>query len=213
MPVIEKNSNILIHKIETAPYGTNAYILVCLATQDSVLIDVPGEAKKILMEMEETNPTHILITHSHFDHIGALREVKDRLDVPVAAHLEDADNLPLTPDVYLKDGDTIPFGNIDLDVLHTPGHTPGSVCFVYGRYLFSGDTIFPAGPGRTGTPQAFERITKSLKEKIFVLPPNTLIYPGHGDSTILEKEQSEFEVFTSRPHPPNLCGDVLWLSS
>ena len=213
MPVVEKDSDILIHKIETSPYGTNAYILVCQATQDSVLIDAPGEATKILKEMEETNPTHILITHSHFDHTGALREVRNRLHVPVAAHLDDADNLPLPPDVYLNDGDNVAFGKIELQVLHTPGHTPGSVCFVTGHYLFSGDTIFPAGPGRTGTPRAFERIIESLKEKIFVLPPNTLIYPGHGDSTILEKEKNEFEVFTSRPHPSNLCGDVLWLSS
>lgn len=213
MPVIEKDSHILIHKIETAPYGTNAYILVCQATRDSVLIDAPGEAMKILAEMEETNPAHILITHSHFDHIGALGEVKDRLGIPVAAHPDDAHNLPLTPDVYLKDGDSVSFGKIELEVLHTPGHTPGSVCFVYGPFLFSGDTIFPAGPGRTGTPRAFEQIIQSLKEKIFVLPPNTLIYPGHGDSTVLDKEMNEFEVFSSRPHQPNLCGDVLWLSS
>jgi glyoxylase-like metal-dependent hydrolase (beta-lactamase superfamily II) len=213
MPVIEKDSHILIHKIETAPYGTNAYILVCQATRDSVLIDAPGEATKILSEMEETNPTYILITHSHFDHTGALGEVKDRLGIPVAAHPDDAHNFPLTPDVYLKDGDSVSFGKIELEVLHTPGHTPGSVCFVYGHYLFSGDTIFPAGPGRTGTPRAFEQIIQSLKEKIFVLPQNTLIYPGHGDSTLLEKEMNEFEVFSSRPHSPNLCGDVLWLSS
>jgi glyoxylase-like metal-dependent hydrolase (beta-lactamase superfamily II) len=213
MSVVEQDSNILVRKIDTAPYGTNAYILVCQATQDSVLIDVPGEAERIISGMEGTNPTSILITHNHFDHTGALREVKDRLNIPIAVHPDDADRLPLTPDVNLNDGDAVSFGKIHLKVLHTPGHTPGSLCFIYDRYLFSGDTLFPAGPGRTDTPAAFEQIVKSLKEKIFVLPENTLIYPGHGASTILKKEKNEFAVFSSRPHPPDLCGDVLWLSS
>ena len=213
MSVVEQDSNILVRKIDTAPYGTNAYILVCQATQDSVLIDVPGEAERIISDMEGTNPTSILITHNHFDHTGALREVKDRLNIPVAAHPDDADRLPLTPDVNLNDGNAVSFGKIHLKVLHTPGHTPGSLCFIYARYLFSGDTLFPAGPGRTGSPAAFEQIVKSLKEKIFVLPENTLIYPGHGASTILKKEKNEFAVFSSRLHPPDLCGDVLWLSS
>lgn len=212
-PITEKEGAILIHEIETAPYGTNAYILVCKATQDSVLIDVPGEAAKILKELEGTNPTHILITHSHFDHTGALCEVKNKLNIPVAAHPYEAEKLPLTPDVLLNNGDHVSFGMITLKVLHTPGHTPGSLCFVYDKYLFSGDTIFPAGPGRTATPRAFEQIVKSLKEKIFVLPSNTLIFPGHGASTILKKEKEEFAMFSSRPHPANLCGDVLWLSS
>jgi glyoxylase-like metal-dependent hydrolase (beta-lactamase superfamily II) len=163
--------------------------------------------------MEETNPQQILITHSHFDHTGALRELKDRLSVSVAAHPDDAKNLPITPDIYLHGGDHVSFGEIRLKVLHTPGHTPGSLCFIHDPYLFSGDTIFPAGPGRTGTPQAFEQILKSLREKIFVLPGNTLIFPGHGASSVLQKEKDEFNVFSSRSHPQDLCGDVLWLSS
>jgi hydroxyacylglutathione hydrolase len=213
MTVAEQDSRILIRKTETSPYGTNAYILICQATQESVVIDAPGESEKIIMEMEGTNPTQILITHSHFDHTGALKELKERLNIPVAAHPDDADRLPLNPDINLADGDSVSFGRINLGVLHTPGHTPGSLCFIYDRYLFSGDTIFPSGPGRTGTPAAFERIVESLKEKIFVLPENTCIYPGHGASTILKREKDEFAVFSSRTHPPDLCGDVLWLSS
>ncbi|HUU51717.1 MAG TPA: MBL fold metallo-hydrolase [Candidatus Heimdallarchaeota archaeon] len=213
MSIVKQDNNILIRKIETAPYGTNAYILVCQVTQECVLIDAPGEAVKIIGEMEETNPKLILITHSHFDHTGALRELKDSLNIPVAAHPDDSDRLPLTPNIDLNDGESVSFDNINLEVLHTPGHTPGSLCFIYDRYLFSGDTLFPAGPGRTSTPAAFEQIVKSLKEKIFPHPENTLIYPGHGASTILKKEKEEFAVFSSRTHPLNLCGDVLWLSS
>jgi len=96
-------------------------------------------------------------------------------------------------------------------VLHTPGHTPGSLCFRVGRYLISGDTIFPGGPGRTSSPDDFKQIIKSITEKIFVLPDDTQIYPGHGNSTVLKNEKEEFAVFASRPHEPNLCGEVLWL--
>jgi hydroxyacylglutathione hydrolase len=113
----------------------------------------------------------------------------------------------------LNDGDTISFGDLKLEVLHTPGHTPGSLCFKWVRHLISGDTIFPGGPGKTWSPRAFNQIIKSITEKILVLPDDTRIYPGHGDATVLKKEKDEFAVFSSRSHSPNLCGDVLWLSS
>jgi glyoxylase-like metal-dependent hydrolase (beta-lactamase superfamily II) len=96
--------------------------------------------------------------------------------------------------------------------MHTPGHTPGSLCFRTGRYLISGDTIFPGGPGKTGSPAAFQEILKSITDKILPLDDDTLVYPGHGEKTVLKKEKEEFAIFSSRPHPPNLCGDVLWLS-
>jgi len=92
----------------------------------------------------------------------------------------------------LNDGDTVSFGNIKLEVLHTPGHTRGSLCFKAGQYLISGDTIFPGGPGKTRSPADLRRIIKSITDKIFVLPDDTQIYPGHGDSTILKKEKDEF---------------------
>jgi len=98
-------------------------------------------------------------------------------------------------------------------VLHTPGHTPGSLCLLSGKHLFSGDTLFPGGPGKTGNPAAFEQIINSITEKLFILPDETLVYPGHGEDTVLGKEKQEFAVFSSRPRTPGLCGDVLWLSS
>ena len=119
----------------------------------------------------------------------------------------------MPPDILLHDGDVVSFGNVHLKVLHTPGHTPGSLCFLTGRHLISGDTIFPGGPGKTGTPNAFKQIIESITSKIFMLHDETVIFPGHGDSTMLKKEKQEFDVFSSRSHDPNLCGDVLWLSS
>ena len=123
------------------------------------------------------------------------------------------ENLVDSPELLLSDGDTISFGNLKLEVLHTPGHTPGSLCFKVGRYLISGDTIFPGGPGKTRSPDNLREIIKSITEKIFVLPEDTPIYPGHGGSTVLKKEKDEFAVFSSRSHNPDLCGDVLWLSA
>lgn len=213
MVVVAKDEVVRIERLELGPFGTNAYLLVCLATGESVLVDAPAEAERILERLKGTNPRHLLITHAHFDHLGALSEVRSKLGIPLSAHSLDAGGLPSSPDTLLNDGDTVAFGALELRVLHTPGHTPGSLCFLTGRYLIAGDTIFPGGPGKTGSPSDLEEIIKSITQKIFVLSDDTEIYPGHGDSTVLKKEKDEFAVFSSRSHDPDLCGDVLWLSS
>ena len=210
---VVKNDSIQIEKLELGPFGTNAYILICRQTGASVLVDAPGEAGKILAQLKGSDPQYILMTHNHMDHTGALAEVKSALNIPIAAHRDDAGNLPLKPDLLLDDGDVISCGDIELKVLHTPGHTPGSLCFLTGNYLIAGDTLFPGGPGKTGSPTDFKRIVDSLSSKIFVLPDDTRIYSGHGDSTILKKEKQAFETFCAGAHDPNLCGDVLWSSS
>ena len=213
MVVVVKDDNIQIDRLELGPFGTNAYIVICQKTQDSVLIDAPAEEGIIMDRLKDTNPKYILLTHNHMDHLLALAALHSKLKVPLAAHALDAGNLPSPPEMLLTDGDTIPLGNLKLEVLHTPGHTPGSLCFKVGRYLISGDTIFPGGPGKTGSPAAFKQIIKSITEKILVLPDDTPIYPGHGESTVVKKEKEEFDVFSARSHSPNLCGEILWLSS
>ena len=210
---VVKEDSIRIEKLELGPFGTNAYILICRQTGASVLVDAPGEADKILVQLNGTDPKYILMTHNHMDHTGALAEVKSALNVPIAAHGDDAGMLPLKPDMLLNDGDVITCGELHLAVLHTPGHTAGSLCFLTGNYLIAGDTLFPDGPGKTGSPADFRRIVESLTSKIFVLPEDTRIYSGHGDSTTLKKEKRAFEAFSTRSHDPNLYGDVLWASS
>jgi len=210
MATVVNNDLIQIERLELGPYGTNAYILVCRKTGESVIVDAPADAAKILKLLKDTDPQYILITHNHMDHTGALSELKSTLNLPVAAHAHDAGQLPVAADQLLNDGDKISFGDIQLSVLHTPGHTPGSICFLSGNYLIAGDTIFPGGPGRTGSPADFNRIMESLTRKIFVLPDDLQIFPGHGNSTILKKERRAFEAFSAGPHEPNLCGDVLW---
>ena len=212
MTTVVKDDQIQIDKLELGPYGTNAYILVCRNTGESVIVDAPADAGKILDLLKGTRPNYILITHNHMDHTGALADLKSTLDLPIAAHADDAGRLPVSADQLLNDGDVISFGDIKLSVLYTPGHTPGSICFLTGNYLIAGDTLFPGGPGRTGSPADFKKILNSLTGKIFVLADETQVFPGHGNSTTLEKERQAFETFSARSLDANLCGDVLWSS-
>lgn len=213
MAVVVKDNDIQIERLELGPWGTNAYIVICLQTGDSVLVDAPADADTMMKRLQGSDPKYILLTHNHMDHIGALSELRSELKVPLAAHAADSTGLPSPPETLLDNGDITSFGKVKLEVLHTPGHTPGSLCFKIGKYLISGDTIFPGGPGKTRAPADFRQIIRSITDRIFVLPDNTAIYPGHGDPTVLKKEKGEFAIFSSRPHDPNLCGDVLWLSS
>lgn len=213
MEVMAKDESVKISKLTLGPFDNNSFIITCCATRESVLVDAPSEAGNILKGLEGTDPQYILITHTHMDHLGALSELHSELRIPIAVHSLEAKNLPSAPEVLLGDGDTISFGTVGLKVLHTPGHTPGSICFLTGKYLISGDTIFPGGPGKTHSPAKLQQIIDSITRKIFVLPEDTRIFPGHGASTIVKREKAEFDVFSSRPQNAALCGDVLWLSS
>jgi hydroxyacylglutathione hydrolase len=203
--------NFVIHKVETSPYGTNAYVLICKKTSESLIVDAPGETDRILQVLGKSHPKMIVLTHNHFDHTGALAGLVARLKIPVTAHIEDS-RLPLGISKTLEHGEVITIGEVQLKVLHTPGHTPGSICLLTENMLLSGDSLFPHGPGRTNSPKDFQTILQSLEKEIFILPDCVLVLPGHGAATILEKEKEEFAAFRSRSHPPGLCGNVLWLS-
>ena len=207
------DSEIRIKKLEIPPYGTNCYIIACPVTGEAVILDTPGEAARILAESKELHVRYIIITHTHSDHLGAFTTVRKKLGVPVAIHSTEAANLPLPPDLTLENGKIVNFGSVSLSVLHTPGHSPGSICLLTGRHLFSGDTLFPRGPGNTRSPAAFKKIVNSITQKLFVLPDETRVYPGHGVDTILGKEKQEYAFFSSQLHSSDTCGDVLWRSS
>ena len=143
MVVIARDDSMQIDKLELGPFGVNTYIITCLSTQDSVLIDTPAEAGTILEKLGGTNPKYILLTHNHMDHTGALTELHATLKVPLAIHTLDAGNIPSPPDMLLNDSDNLSVGDLKLEVLHTPGHTPGSICLyaLEQKLLFVGDAL------------------------------------------------------------------------
>jgi hydroxyacylglutathione hydrolase len=210
--MIANDDTLRIERIETAPFGTNAYILFCAQTGQSAVIDAPGDAARITGKLTGTEPRYLLLTHSHRDHTGVLAALRESLGVPFLAHPADAGGFPATPDRLLENGEILPLGNLEIEVIHTPGHTPGSVCFRCGGYLFAGDTVFPGGPGKTASPEAFRQITAAITEKILVLPKEVRVLPGHGEATTVGEVSGEYTVFAAREHAPDLCGDVLWLS-
>jgi len=210
MITVVKNEHIQIYRLEIGPFGTNSYILICPKTNESVVVDAPGDVDLVLAQLNKTRPQYILMTHGHFDHIGGLAELKSALNIPVAAHLAEAGDLPVTVDLLLNHGDEISLGRLKLKALHTPGHTGGSICFLAGNYLIAGDTLFPGGPGKTQTANDFRQIVKSITEKLFGLPDDTEVYPGHGEATTIKEAKKQYQIFSARPHDPNLCGDVVW---
>jgi hydroxyacylglutathione hydrolase len=212
MTKVVENMHIQIYRLELTPFGTNSYILICQKTNESVVIDAPGNVDLVVAQLNESRPQYILMTHGHFDHIGGLAELKSALNIPVAAHRKETSDLPVSVDLLLNDGDELSFGHIKVKALHTPGHTPGSMCFYADKYLIAGDTLFPGGPGRTHSPNDFRQIVTSISEKLFGLPDDTEVYPGHGESTTIKEARLQYETFSARPKDPDLCGDVVWVS-
>jgi hydroxyacylglutathione hydrolase len=210
---VVEDSQARITRLELGIYRTNSYILECKSTGESLLIDTPSETDVILGQLKRTSPCLIALTHSHIDHTEGLSELKAKLAIPLAVHPLDAVGLPTAVEMDLEGGRVINVGNLKVTALHTPGHTQGSMCFLLGKYLLAGDTIFPGGPGHTSTPSEFKQIVESIRAKILTLADDTLILPGHGESTLLSAEREAIAGFDSRSHAEDLHGDVLWLSS
>ncbi|MDP6549605.1 MAG: MBL fold metallo-hydrolase [Dehalococcoidia bacterium] len=206
------DGEVQINKINMGPYGNNGYIVVCPETNEGIIIDTPAEPEKLLSAIGDTQIKNILITHNHRDHLLGFDEITGSVGAPVGIGTKDAGALPKPPANNLEDGDVIRFGNRELRVLATPGHTDGAVCFLVGKHLFSGDTLFPGGPGKTRSPEALKQLIDSITSKLLVLPGETAVYPGHGDDTTIGTARQEYQVFASRSHPPDLCGDVAWLA-
>lgn len=210
---IFETPTITIKKVPVGNFGNNVYVLACKATADSVIIDTSFEADKILRAAEGTTVRYILQTHCHSDHVQALEEVKRQTGVPVGIHPDDADHFGIQADFDLHDGDLIHFGKCQLKVLLTPGHSPGGVGFLFPGHLIIGDTLFPGGPGRTSTPRQFEQLLESIQKKVFPLPDDTVLYPGHGKNTTVGESKREYAVFASKVRTRPVCGDVAWLET
>jgi len=184
--------------LAVGPYDNRAYIVSCPDTGQAVIVDAADEAERIIAACSDLEVQAILTTHGHSDHIQAVSAVQAKLGVPFRLHSSDVEIAGRPTDQPLVDGEEIPIGNFNLHVLHTPGHTPGSVCFVLEPHLFSGDTLFPGGPGATRwSYSSFGQIMDSIEQRLLIYPDSTLIYPGHGEGTTLA---------TERPHVPEWRG-------
>ena len=210
----DENIQATITQINMGPYSNNAYLINCNQTNEAIIIDTPAEPEKIIEEIGDTKIVAILITHGHQDHLLGFDEIVNAADCPVYCHRGDLELLPRSPDQQIQDNQKIPFGNQEITCLFTPGHTNGSTCYLLGNHLFSGDTLFPGGPGKSRDPEAFQLELQSIESKLFVLPPEVDVYPGHGDTnTTIEEALEKFAIFSSKSHAPDLCGDIDWLKS
>ena len=192
-----EGDDLVLHKLRVGGMENNVYVLECPETHEALIVDCCFEPDSILSAVSGLSVVGILQTHGHGDHVDALPEVKERLGVRVHAH--PGDSYPVPIEEELADGDVISFGRREVRALHTPGHTPGGTCFLVGRHLVSGDTLFPGGPGNTwGDPAAFAQIIESVETKLFTLPDDTAVYPGHGDDTTIGAEKPHLQEWKDR---------------
>lgn len=187
-----------IRKVCVGPLENNVYIVACAATGEAVIVDAAADAARILAEASDVTPTAILTTHGHHDHVGAAPEVGAALGVPFRLHPADADLAGLVPDDPLTPG-TLTVGRVDLEVIATPGHTPGSVSLALPGIVLTGDTLFPGGPGATRGPgSSFEQILDTIEHELLTLPPENLVMPGHGLDTTVGAEAPSLEEWRRR---------------
>ncbi|HET9783206.1 MAG TPA: MBL fold metallo-hydrolase [Candidatus Dormibacteraeota bacterium] len=173
----------------------NSYIVSDAATKEAVVIDPGQPAEKIVEQAAGMTVKFIVATHGHPGHVGGKDEVKAVTGGLTGIHTADAKQFLRSADRYLIDGDELEFGEFKVQVLHTPGHTPGSVCFVVANHAFVGDTILAGGIGKQSPETDLRRQMTSIMTRLLRLPPATALYPGHGPATSLEREWAQNPIF------------------
>jgi hydroxyacylglutathione hydrolase len=200
----------IIKMLAVGAFAANCYIVGSSSSNEGMIIDPGGDAEIIMgtVQQAELSISVIVVTHAHVDHVGALREVQQKTNAQFAIHEAEKGFVfstpmrmltslgvspvksPPRPDRLLKDGDMIDLGDLHFEVLYTPGHSSGGICLSGHGVVFSGDTLFKLGIGRTDFPgMSHERLMKSIREKLMVLPDETIVYPGHGPATTIGDER------------------------
>jgi len=204
-----------VYVMEVGPLVENAYIVEHVASRTAAVVDPGDDGEEILSRLAERGITldKILLTHGHFDHVGAVRTLRERTGARIHVHADEVDRMrtagrqggmfglsvqnPPAPDVLVREGDVVGLGDQEFRVLHTPGHTPGHVTFLTGEMAFVGDLIFAGSIGRTDLPGgSYDDLIRAVREKIFTLPDRTVLFPGHGPATTVGEEKRSNPFFT-----------------
>jgi hydroxyacylglutathione hydrolase len=202
-----------IEQIPVGPLMVNCYLFGCKRTKQAIIIDPGDEAEKIIavVTKQEAKITAIVLTHGHTDHLGAVNEIKEKYRCPIMIHEAEKETLTdpnanlsafmgdsiICPpaDRLLHDNDTIAVGDLELKVMHTPGHSPGGICLLYDKILFAGDLLFLMSIGRHDLPGgSYQQLESSVLTQVYKLPDDTIVFPGHGEKTTIgfEKRHNQF---------------------
>ncbi|MGW3376169.1 MBL fold metallo-hydrolase [Streptomyces hydrogenans] len=201
---VHELKDLMISKVAVGPMDNNAYLLRCRATGQQLLVDAANDAETLLTLIGDDGITAVVTTHRHGDHWQALAQVVAATGATTYAGAYDAEGIPVATDVLVEDGDTIRVGEVELTARHLVGHTPGSIALVYDDphghpHLFTGDCLFPGGPGRTTQPDDFKSLMDGLESKLFaILPDETWVYPGHGKDTTIGDERPHLGEWRAR---------------
>jgi glyoxylase-like metal-dependent hydrolase (beta-lactamase superfamily II) len=203
-PDVRELAKLTITKFSVGDMDNNVYLLRCQATDEQVLVDAADEARRIMQVVGADGLRRVVTTHRHWDHHRALPEVVAATGATTVAGEADADELPVPVDERVSDGDTVRVGECRLEVIHLVGHTPGSIALLYDDpdgtpHLFTGDSLFPGGVGKTWSPEDFTSLVRDVSTKLFDrLPDETWFYPGHGNDSTLGAERPHLSEWRSR---------------
>lgn len=195
-------------------FANNAYLVSTTDHANAILVDFPDGIDTVLDALDGAAAIQtVLLTHSHMDHTRGYAALRQRVSAPIFAGWDETNLEPSWAVRKLAHGESIRLGPTIVRVFATPGHTPGSVCFLAGRALLTGDTLFPGGPGHSTSHAALEQEIASITGRLYPLAGETLVLPGHGPGTTIGASRTEYAAYAAKSHPPDLHGDVNWLTS
>jgi glyoxylase-like metal-dependent hydrolase (beta-lactamase superfamily II) len=203
-PDVRELAGLIITKMSVSEMDNNVYVLRSRQTDEQLLVDAADDASRLLQVVGDTGLATVVTTHQHWDHHRALRDLVSATGAETVAGTEDADHLPVAVGRRVSDGDVLTVGDCSLEVIHLVGHTPGSIALLYDDpdgppHLFTGDSLFPGGPGRTTSPEDFTHLMDDLEAKVFDrLPDETWFYPGHGDDSTLGEQRPSLREWRER---------------
>ena len=216
--IIFENQTFKIESFISGSLKNNSYLFISKPTHHSIIIDIPDNPKELINaipknKLDKSNTTQAIITHGHYDHIEGIEFAKNRLgEINISIGLEDSKYLNYSGKISkLKRSNKIINEDLELEIFYTPGHTAGSICLYLEiddkKFLFTGDTLFPGGPGKTIDSNSFNKIYNSITKIIYNLPDETIIFPGHGNSISIKQSKKEFSNFKFNSH---LFGNITW---